>query len=326
MDGCPWGMPTTLGSRIPLASLIQTLAVAEYLNFRHAANALGVAQSSVSARVKALEEDLGILLFERHARGVRLTEAGRHFVERIAVGIDQLDHAVKTAGMAAAGESGRLRIGIHALIPHSFLAKLIGQYRKDHPDVEVEIAEGPAREAVVQLRAGRLDVAFVAGTPQPPDCHSRRTWTEPLLAVLPERHPLAKRSAVTWPDLAGETFLVRHGGTGPQVHSHIMLRHAERWPAPSILRFDVGRGTLLSLVGQGFGITIVGAATALLPTNGIVFLPFADEPEPVAFSAVWSPFNRSATLKNLLNLANNIRRFGDSPGQLRSGDHPAGCR
>lgn len=71
-----------------MMTLVHTLAVAEYLNFRHAANALGVAQSSVSARVKALEEDLGILLFERHARGVRLTEAGRHFVERIAVGID----------------------------------------------------------------------------------------------------------------------------------------------------------------------------------------------------------------------------------------------
>lgn len=100
-------------------TLVHTLAVAEYLNFRHAANALGVAQSSVSARVKALEEDLGILLFERHARGVRLTEAGRHFVERIAAGVDLLDHAIKTAGMAAAGESGRLRIGIHALIPRS---------------------------------------------------------------------------------------------------------------------------------------------------------------------------------------------------------------
>jgi hypothetical protein len=80
------------------------------------------------------------------------------------------------------------------------------------------------------------------------------------------------------------------------------------------------------MVGQGFGITIVGAATALLPTTGIVFLPFADEPEPVAFTAVWSPFNRSAALENLLSLANNMRRFGDSPGQLRSGDHPAGCR
>ncbi|WP_199194859.1 LysR family transcriptional regulator [Phyllobacterium phragmitis] len=309
-----------------MASLIQTLAVAEYLNFRHAANALGVAQSSVSARVKALEEDLGVLLFERHVRGVRLTEAGRHFIERVAAGVDQLDHAVKTAGMAAAGKWGRLRIGIHALIPGSFLADLIGQYRENHPGIEVEITEGTARDAVMQLRADRLDVAFVAGTPELPDCHSRPVWTEPLVAVLQEGHRLAGQSAITWVDLMGETFLVRYGGTGPQVHDHIVLRHAGRWPAPSILRFDVGRGALLSMVGQGFGITIVSAATALLPTTGITFLPFADEPEPVAFTAVWSPFNRSAALKNLLNLANNMRRRGDSPGQLRSGDHPAGWR
>ena len=319
-----WGMPTSLGSRIPLASLIQTLAVAEYLNFRHAANALGVAQSSVSARVKALEEDLGILLFERHARGVRLTEAGRHFVERIGAGVDQLDHAVKTAGMAAAGECGRLRMGIHALIPGSFLADLIGQYRENHPGIEVEITEGTARDAVMQVRDDRLDVAFVAGSPELPDCHSRPIWTEPLVAVLPEGHRLAGQSAITWADLTGETFLVRHGGTGPQVHSHIVLRHAGRWPAPSILRFDVGRGTLLSMVGQGFGITIVGAATALLQPSGVAFVPFADEPEPVPFSAIWSPFNRSATLRNLLNLAGKISRYGGSLGRLHGGDHSAG--
>ena len=123
------------------------------------------------------------------------------------------------------------------------------------------------------------------------------------MAVLSEGHRLAGQSAITWVDLVGETFIVRYGGTGPQVHDHIVLRHAGRWPAPSILRFDVERSTLLSMVGQGFGITIVGAATGLLPTTGIVFLPFADEPEPVAFTAVWSPFNRSATLQNLLNLA-----------------------
>jgi DNA-binding transcriptional LysR family regulator len=306
-----------------MASLIQTLAVAEYLNFRHAANALGVAQSSVSARVKALEEDLGILLFERHARGVRLTEAGRQFVEHVAAGVEQLDHAVKTAGMAAAGENGRLRIGIHALIPHSFLAQLIARYRSEHPGIEVEITEGTARDAVMQLRADRLDVAFVAGKLELPDCHTRPIWTEPLVAVLPDGHRLAGQSAITWADLVGETFLVRYGGTGPQVHDHIVLRLAGRWPAPSILRFDVERGTLLSMVGQGFGVTIVGAATALLPTTGIVFLPFADEPEPVAFTAVWSPFNRSTTLKNLLNLAGKMSRDSDSPRQLRGSARPA---
>ena len=306
------GLPASLGSRIPLASLIQMLAVAEHLSFHRAAKALGVSQPSVSARIRTLEEDLGVRLFERSTRGVRLTEAGRLFVERVSVGVDQLDYAVKTAGMAAAGECGRLRIGIHALIPRSFLAELIAQYREAHPGIEVEITEGTAREAVTQLRADRLDVAFVAGSPELPDCHTRPIWTEPLVAVLPERHPLAGQPAVTWADLTGETFLVRHGGTGPQVHDHIVLRLAGRWHAPSILRFDVGRGTLLSMVGQGFGITIVGAATSLLPTTGVVFLPFADEPEPVPFSAVWSPFNRNATLRNMLALARKMSRPDDS--------------
>lgn len=291
-----------------MTALIQALAVAEYLNFRRAARALGISQSSISARIKTLEEDLGILLFERSTRGVRLTEAGRLFVERVAVGVDHLDHAVKTAGMAASGECGRLRIGIHALIPRSFLAELIGRYKEDHPGIEVEITEGAIRDTVMQLRADRLDMVFAAGAPELPDCHSRRIWTESLMAVLPEQHRQAGQEAVSWDDLAGETFLVRHGGTGPQVNDHILLRLTGRWPVPSILRFVVGRGTLLSMVGQGFGITIVGAATSLLPTSGVVFLPIADEPEPVPFSAVWSPYNRSQAVRDLLDLAARMRR------------------
>lgn len=90
-----------LRGRIPMASLVQTLAVAEYLSFHRAARALGTSQSSVSARVKALEEDLGILLFQRNTRGVRLTEAGRSFVAQVGGALDTLDRAVKTAGMVA---------------------------------------------------------------------------------------------------------------------------------------------------------------------------------------------------------------------------------
>ncbi|GAB1717525.1 MAG: hypothetical protein NTAFB05_25670 [Nitrobacter sp.] len=170
----------------------------------------------------------------------------------------------------------------------------------------MEITEGTARDTMMQLRADHLDIVFVAGIPELPDCHSRRIWTEPLLAALPDRHRLAERPTVTWADLAGETFLVRHGGTGPQAHDHILLRLAGRWPTRSILRFDVERCTLLSMVGQGFGITIVAAASSLLPTPGVRFLPVTDEPEPVAFSAVWSPYNQSAILRNLLDLARKM--------------------
>lgn len=308
----PW--PQLLGGRIPMASLIQTLAVAEYLNFRHAANALGVAQSSISARVRMLEEDLGVLLFERHTRGVRLTEAGRAFVEQISSGIDQINHAVKAAGIAAAGERGRLRIGIHGLIPGSFLDGLLTRFRLERPAIVMEIVEGSARETMAHLRARRIDVAFLVGTFDLPDCHSRPIWTEPLMVAMAEGHWLAERSCVTWDDLAGETFLVRHGGTGPQVHDHIVLRLAGRWPPPNVQRFLVERGTLLSMVAQGFGVTLLGAASQLSPTAGVALLPITDEPAPIVFSAIWSPFDQSQTLRNLLDLAGKMgRETGAAP-------------
>lgn len=195
-----------------MVALIQALAVAEYLSFSRAAKSLGVSQSSVSARIKALEDELGILLFERNTRGVRLTEPGRQFVDRISAGVDHLDHAVKSAGMAALGKCGRLRVGVHGLIPHSFLANLIGRYRDAYPAVEIEIAEGTARETIRLLRVEQLDIAFVVGSPDPPDCRSRPIWTEPLVAALPDRHPLAKQEHVTWSELAGETFLFAPAG------------------------------------------------------------------------------------------------------------------
>jgi DNA-binding transcriptional LysR family regulator len=301
-----------LGTRIPMASLIQTLAVAEYLNFYHAANALGIAQSSVSARVKALEEDLGILLFERHTRGVRLTEAGRAFVEQVTAGVDLIEHAVKTAAIAAAGDTGRLRVGVHGLIPGSFLDCLVTQFRAEHPAIVIEMVEGSARETLAHLHARRLDVAFLVGTFDLPDCHSRPIWSEPLVVAMAEGHRLTERSGATWTDLANETFLVRHGGTGPQVHDHIVLRLAGRWPPPNIQRFAVERGTLLSMVAQGFGITLLGGASRLSPTAGVALLPITDEPEPVVFSALWSPFDQSQTLRNLLDLAGKMGRAASS--------------
>lgn len=140
-----WQSPSRLGPRIPMISLIHTLAVAEHLNFHHAAKALGTSQSSVSARIRALEEELGILLFERNTRGVRLTEAGRQFVERVAAGLDLVDNVVRTASLAASGDCGRMRVGVHGLIGGSFLDGLLTRYRAQYPAIAVEVAERSAR-------------------------------------------------------------------------------------------------------------------------------------------------------------------------------------
>lgn len=297
------GKPPLLGTRIPLASLIQTVTVAEYLNFRHAANVLGVSQSSISTRIKALEEDLGIMLFERRHRGVRLTEAGRSFVAEVAAGIEHLDHAIITAGAISTGTVGRLCIGLHSSIAAGFLADLRRRYRVEHPNIELVISEGRSADTIRQVREGALDVAFVLGAVNAPDCHSRQIWTEAFVIALPSDHRLAMDEGVSWQDLASESFLVRQGAAGPQMHDHIVRRITERKIVPITRRFDVGRDTLMHMVADGEGITLTSEAATYVPFPGVVFRAIADETEHARFSAVWSPHNRSPALKNLLDLA-----------------------
>lgn len=304
--------------------LVQTLAVAEYRSFHRAALALGVSQSSVSTRFKALEEDLGIVLFDRNTRGVRLTDAGRRFVDQVDEAIGILDRAIKIAGMQARGEDGELRIGVHALTPGCFLDGLFERFHEDYPGVRLHITEGTARDAQLMVREGRLDLAFMACTHQIPDLHSRVIWRDRLMVALPMRHRLAAQSDVEWRQLAEETFLVRHSGTGPQVHDLIVLRSAGKWPTPTIRRFDVGQSALVSMIAAGHGVSLFVEEGAAANTANVVFLLIRDEPETIPFSVVWSPHNQSQARRNLLVLAAHPTATGrmsrNPPGQSEAED------
>ncbi|HEY4201566.1 MAG TPA: LysR family transcriptional regulator [Devosiaceae bacterium] len=293
-----------------MTALIQTLAVAEYLSFHRAALVLGTSQSSVSTRIRALEGDLGIILFDRNTRGVRLTEAGRRFVDQVHDALGILDQAIKTAGMQARGEEGELRVGVHALTAGCFLDRLLERFHTEHPGVHLHINEGTARDAQLMVREGKLDLAFMAGTHELPDLNSRIIWRDRLMAALPAKHPLVAQADVKWRQLVEEIFLVRHGGTGPQDHDLIVARSAGKWLLPRIQRVNVGRSALLSMIAAGHGISLVVEEGAAASTANVTFLPIRDEAETVAFSAVWSPRNRDPALVKLLTLATEISRSG----------------
>lgn len=296
-----------LRGRVPMAALVQTLAVAEYLSFHRAAQALGTSQSSVSARVKALEEELGVLLFQRNTRGVRLTEAGRSFVTQVGGALETLDRAVKTAGMAARDEHGSLRI----LAAGGFLDQLLRSFRGLHARVSLHITEGTARDAQMQVREDLLDIAFMAGIHKIPDLNSRVVWRDRLMVAMAETHPFVQRDRIEWKDLAPETFLVRQGGTGPQVHDLLTVRAVGKWPLPLIERFNVGRDALLAMIGAGQGLSLFAGENLELMPSGVVAREIADEPETIPFSVVWSPRNQSQTVRNLLDLASRMGRESD---------------
>lgn len=105
----------------------------------------------------------------------------------------------------------------------------------------------------------------------------------------------------------GETFLVRHGGTGPQVYDLIVARSAGKWQTPAIRRVDVERNTLLSMIAAGYGISLFAEEGTAASTANVASIPVRDEPETIPFSAVWSPRNRDPALMKLLTLATELR-------------------
>src|SRR5262245_44907342 len=157
-------------SSIDLVSITQALVVAESLSFHRAARVLGTQQSTVGRRVRALEDVLGVSLFERTPGGVRPTTAGARFFEQARVVLRQLDDAVQTAGAAGRGVIGHLKIGILSSMAVGFLREVIRAYRARHAEVEMHVLEGASRQQIALVRESRLDVAFVLGVPSLPNC------------------------------------------------------------------------------------------------------------------------------------------------------------
>lgn len=303
---------TKLGTRIPLSALTHAVTVAEYSSFRRAAEHLGIVQSSISTRVKQLEEELGIMLFERLPRGVRMTEAGNHFLAQITEGIDLINHAITTASGIAKGETGSLRIGLYSPIYSGFLSRILHNFRAQHPSIGLHFTEGHARSIIKSVREQVLDVAFVLSSPPIKDCHSKPLWSDQLMIAIPKSHRLLGTKKIHWSDLSEEKFIIQKNGIGPQFYDLVVMRLNRISYKPFIELIDVGRDTLLGMVAKGYGITPVSSTVATFEFPGLTFLPLTDEPDPLIFSAVWSVHNRSATLRNMLSLAQAETRLSIS--------------
>lgn len=299
---------------VKLLWISQALLVAENLSFSRAAQVLGVRQSAVSRRVRALEDKLGVSLFERDTNGVRLTEAGRRFLDKARSGIAEIDHAVKVAASAGRGSEGVIRMGILSSVSGGFLRELLRAYREAHPAIAIDIIEGSGREHIALIGERQLDVAFLGGVP--PSSHYDTTilWEARFHAVLPEHHRLAAEDSVDWEALQDEHFIVSRDAPGPEIHDYIVRRLADFGRSPSVERYGVCRETLMNLVALGFGISLVSeSATATCYPNA-VFRPLATSADVLSYSAVWLPGNDNPALRRFLSLARSLSHVRPSPG------------
>ncbi|MEU8222964.1 LysR family transcriptional regulator [Kribbella sp. NPDC048915] len=193
------------------------VAVAEELSFTRAARRLFTVQSTVSAAVRALENDLKTTLFDRSTRSVRLSAAGQALLPEAKAALEALDRARAAVEEASSGLRGSIRIGTLARLSLVNLAELLGAFHRRYPLVEVQVATSPTGSTGLadDVRHGRLDVALL-GLPRPEltGLTVRDIATMPFVALVPAAHPLAKRPAVRLEELAEERFVDMPPGFG----------------------------------------------------------------------------------------------------------------
>jgi DNA-binding transcriptional LysR family regulator len=290
---------------LTLISVSQALLVGEYLSFRRVATVLGVRQSAVSRRVRELEDELGVSLFERHHAGVRITNAGVRFLQEARAALLQLDQAVKTATAAGSGAIGRISIGIVSSIGTGYLRDLLQVYRSRHPEVGIQILESGSADNIAAVRKRQLDVAFIIDTSDANGCETFPLWTERIFVVLPEHHALCERKEIEWADLRKEYLIIRQSECDRALCDRLTRRFLDP-NRGAMQKLNIGRDTLMHLVAMGLGIGLATEATVATPFPRVTFRPVAGDDELLQFSAVWLPHNDNPALRRFLSLARSL--------------------
>jgi DNA-binding transcriptional LysR family regulator len=225
--------------------------VATLGSFTAAARSLRYTQSAVSRQVAALEEDLAVALFDREARGVRLTEEGRALLAHAEAVLDRLDVARRELAALRDLDGGRLRVGAFptaqaVLVPNAMVA-----FRRDFPNVELSLSDGLSVELAARLRAGELDVAVLSG---PADgLPTSHLLDDPLFVALPTGHRLARRRTVRLAELSAEHWIA-----GSTTVEDTLIAACLRSGFRPAVRYVVREWTAKQgLVAAGLGVTLV---------------------------------------------------------------------
>ena len=287
--------------KVELRHLRYFVAVVEHGSFRKAGAAVGRSQAAISRSIAKLEDEIGASLFHRHTWGVSQTYAGQRFLVHARKVIRTVGEGAREVASAGRSEKGRVRIGIYSSIASGFLAELLEVYGRRHSAVRIEVADGNPAEHVAAIRQLNLDVAFITGTRDWPDCERVLLWSERVFVVLPDHHALANREEVVWRDLADESFIVSETAPGQEIYDHLVRRLADLGRHPEIQVQYVGRDNLVPLVALGRGLTLVSEAITVAQFPGVVYRPILGEVLP--FSAVWSASNDNPAFRRFLSLA-----------------------
>lgn len=285
------------------------VAVAEDHHFGRAAERMYIAQPALSQHIRRLEHEIGVQLFDRSARHVRLTPAGEAFLEVARRMLRQVDEGTDAARRAEAGETGTLSLGLNPAMAAPALAVLLRRWNRLRPAVRPRLISGSPRELVDLVRRRELDVALVDGAVPDTTLDCTVVVDERLVVVLPTEHPLARETAVSLASLRGERFVAVARRASVPLHDGLIELCGTAGFHPDI-SLEVEDPQLVPIaVTAGLGIGLVTRASLESSTvPGIVWRPLADNAGTIPLVAVSAREWASAQTREFLLLIDNLKR------------------
>ncbi|HBO2181055.1 TPA: LysR family transcriptional regulator [Pseudomonas aeruginosa] len=285
-----------------IRQLRYAIAAADHGSFYRAARALDVEQSTLSRAILKLERSVGMPIFERSRAGVTMTLAGTAFIRGarpMAMTADKLVSMMRAAGQ---GRAGGLMLGHNSSVSAGNLRATMMGWRDAHPDVEVECVEADRSVLLAGLDTGEIDIAILMGNASHDGFRCEPLWSERMLAALPASHPLAERDVVHWTDLRCERFLLPAADPGSEIRDMLLGRLAVSGITPDIRMHRASRETVLSVLGDSSGVSIVceGSTGARYPD--VVYRPIHGEQGPglIGYSGCWRDDNSNPALRRFL--------------------------
>jgi DNA-binding transcriptional LysR family regulator len=308
-------LPVIRNTLVELRHLRYFIAVAEYRNFRKAAEQLHIAQPPLSRQIRQLEEDIGVVLFLRNKRHVELTKAGHAFLEEARKLILLACHATEAARNAQKGESGIARIGIASGLGGA-VSKVVFELRKRLPAIDIECKDMFSSFQNEALHKGEIDIGFLRPPVDQVNLDCELLFEEEFVVVVPKRHRLSKRRSVRLKEIADEPLIIFDRNFSSGLYDKILGLYSRQGFTPhlAVTHVEAHEEAGAIMIAAGKAIFMGAGATVNRSVSGIelVSVPL-DEPE--AKIEVYIAWRKGEDSPAILGFLDAVRRVFRRPAQ-----------
>lgn len=277
-------------------------AVAELLNFSRAAETLRVAQPALSRQIRALEEELGVRLFDRD-RGVQMTDAGRIFFRQTVKILAQVEVAVaEVRAVTADNGMGELIVCNDWRLAGNFVPEVVADFHRQFPRAEVTLRDLRFHDQLAALRSRRAHLGFVVRSVlgRVGELETLLVLRTRLMLVLPARHPRARERTVRMADLAGEKWVTLDEKEAPGYRAFVTQLARLSGFVPKFGQAATAFEGLVARVAMGYGVALT--LENLAPRQNRLVRVVASDIEPLELCAVWHRREKSPLLQGFLKI------------------------